>query len=114
MGAAERPFKALPTECLGFLHAPERLHHLNPDLFPFIGDPTGPVFIDGVDRAPRLLGATHLEKALSNVGRFFALLRDVGIHVALRVGNPLVLIGRRWSAGWAMSFADPHAVSAHP
>src|SRR5690242_853636 len=83
MVAVEPPFKALPTETLRFLVAPERLHHREAHLFPFEGNPTASVFVDSVDRGPGLLQTARIEKPAGDFRGyawhgpgFLALLRD--------------------------------------
>src|SRR5436309_15996158 len=68
MGAIKRPLIALPSERLCLVLASQRLHHIQAYLLPFERDPTGPAFIDGIDRAPGLLGTARVEKAPSDFG----------------------------------------------
>src|ERR1700730_3413694 len=62
--------------------------------FPFEWDPTGPAFIDSINRAPGLLGTTRLKKSAGDFGRnswhgpgLFTLLRDERVNRALGVSN---------------------------
>src|SRR5712691_6898377 len=92
MIAVQRSLETLPSERLGIDLASQGLDHLKAHLLPLERDPAGPIFIDGVDSAPGLVGTTRLQKTTRNFGRnarhglgLFTLLRNECINVALGV-----------------------------
>src|SRR5262245_15418581 len=94
MVAVEPPFKALPTETLCVVIAPERFHYREAHLLPFEGNPAASAFVYRVDRGPGLLQTARVEKPTSDFrgyawygSRFLALLRDECINIALGIGN---------------------------
>ena len=94
MSAVKHPLKAFQTERLCLVFEPQRLHHIEPHLFPLERDPTRFVFMDGMNSVPGFLGAARLQKSPGYFGRnswhcprIFALLRDECINVTLGVCN---------------------------
>src|SRR5258708_32283815 len=94
MGNAKRSLETLPAKRLCLVIASQSLHYIEAYLLPFERNPTGPFFIDSVNRAPCLTGTARLQESLGNFSSnpwhgfgHFALLCDERIYVALSLGN---------------------------